>query len=89
MMPGDCLDNVAELYGATVYTVNTDVLCRGDGGDVDDAMFLNLSTSKGDLTFTCYNKHNGYYSHSATVTRIDRNSSDLSKTGEVLLSDFL
>lgn len=35
--------------------------------DIDDAIFINLSTSKGVLQFVLYNSHNGYYGHRVKI----------------------
>jgi hypothetical protein len=37
---------------------------RLDDGDV---MFVNIETDRGVLQFTAYNRHNGYYGHTARV----------------------
>lgn len=34
----------------------------------DDAIFVNLETSKGVLQFAVYNSHNGYYGHTVRIT---------------------
>lgn len=35
--------------------------------EVEECVFLVLTTDKGELTFTVYNQHNGYYSHNVVV----------------------
>lgn len=44
---------------------------------IDCAYFITLKTSKGDLQFTIYNEHNGYYGHDVVIksTQLTRNFS--------------
>ena len=35
----------------------------GTGIDINDCMFFDVETNKGDLNFAVYNHHNGYYGH--------------------------
>jgi hypothetical protein len=40
---------------------------NADSRDEGGIMFVNLDTDKGKLQFVAYNRHNGYYGHSAAV----------------------
>lgn len=42
----------------------------GTGIDIDDCMFFDVETDKGDLNFAVYNHHNGYYGHSVWYVEI-------------------
>lgn len=42
----------------------------GTGIDIDDCMFFDVETDKGDLNFAVYNHHNGYYEHSVWYVEI-------------------
>jgi len=64
-------DNVEEFIGAEVLDVKIVDECL----DVHQApeiyeggvMFVTIVTDRGDLQFTAYNEHNGYYGHAAIV----------------------
>lgn len=66
----------SEVIGYTVFDENKAVaankvfdteIFKTDGYDAGSILFLNIHTNKGDLQFSVYNCHNGYYSHTGTV----------------------
>lgn len=44
--------------------------------DEGEAMFINISTTRGLLQFVVYNSHNGYYSHEVVVISQELNIED-------------
>ncbi len=56
-------DEVQDFVGAEVTGAEIRDIAEGDStdGDCHDVQFLLLKTSKGDLTLSCHNEHNGYY----------------------------
>ena len=73
--------NCCEYWG---YTINEDKDAQTYVGATlievkSDGTFTNFETDRGTLNFTCYNEHNGYYSHACV----------LSKDGVVIESDYL
>lgn len=71
-----CEDEFSNFIGANLIEVSqttrdkvtqkyiTDTL---EDGSIDDAIFLNFKTDKGDLQFVVYNDHNGYYGHDVYI----------------------
>lgn len=73
-----CNDNVSDFVGARLYDVKvtdeidgeiiTQKLANEVSGNYEGLlMFVTLETDRGDLQFVAYNKHDGYYGHSAKV----------------------
>ena len=68
-------DNVNHIIGAELYelkNISTEIADRKLKSlnlyEPDTyAQFITLFTSKGEVTFTVYNEHNGYYSHGAYI----------------------
>lgn len=66
-----CNDDVKEFIGAQVVgvTLTNEALITEKVPNIYEGgvMFVNIETDRGILQFVCYNKHNGYYGHKATV----------------------
>ena len=66
-------DNLKDFVGAELISVN--VVDKGlkiyDIGrshlNEDEAIFINLETSKGTLQLAVYNEHNGFYGHNVII----------------------
>jgi len=67
-----CNDQPQEFVGAHVIGVmlTNKALITEKAPKVyeSEVLFVNIETDRGVLQFVCYNSHNGYYGHLATVT---------------------
>lgn len=64
-------DNLKDFIGATIEEISIYDDDEADlGFEVRHSLYaesVTFVTSKGDLTFTCYNDHNGYYAHDMSI----------------------
>ena len=73
-------DNIQDLVGTTLHGISTtdtayktkkglEEIIKGHAGHsgVENTIFINLDTRKGDLQFVAYNIHNGCYGHDVLI----------------------
>lgn len=67
----DAVENYINSHLLSINIVdealNVEKFEQTTGAWVDDAVFVNLETSKGTLQFAVYNSHNGYYGHEIKI----------------------
>ena len=74
---------VGSDYNSVNIPINTEFLKNTEycAVDIEEAVFINLKTSKKDIQFAVYNSHNGYYGHMVRIkckkfTRLPENTED-------------
>lgn len=55
----------------TVRTIDDDIetIPLSSSSEYPNCMFITFYTDKGDLQFTAYNEHNGYYGHNVVIVK--------------------
>lgn len=66
-------DNLKDFIGSELLSVNivdkalNTIKLEEEMIEEEEAIFVNLETSKGTLQLTVYNSHNGYYGHAIKI----------------------
>ena len=63
-------DNYNDFIGAEIYSYSNNLVKNYNEDKY--AQFINFLTSNGELIFTVYNLHNGYYSHGCFIIENDK-----------------
>lgn len=71
-------EDYKDYIGAGVYSISSTVRTIKDNiesiqlsssSEYSNCLFITFYTDKGDLQFTAYNEHNGYYGHNVVIVK--------------------
>lgn len=71
-------DDYKDFIGANVYSISSTVRTIKDNiesiqlsssSEYSNCLFITFYTDKGDLQFTAYNEHDGYYGHNVVIVK--------------------